>query len=353
MNYHLVKATIALFLFMVLFTIVSRAAFGVTAPQVRTALPEQKKITHTISSMGEVAGRRELAVNAPADVKIRSVCVSEGEQMTEGKTLLVAEPEELSLAIENLRQELKELQQARRQSREGAEGQDSPGGAGEEDRIRTEGRAEENELQRRLQELVRLQDRGGRICSDGTGMITEVNVKAGDKTTGSGDIRYEDAEQGLLVTARFNEEEREYLNKKSRVTVEGEDGTSISGLKIRSIAADREMPGEYLVTVKVSEKKLKIGSMAELKVESGDTLYDCCIPREALHQSEKGSCYVYVVQEEESLTGTHLLAVQREAALSDKNEEFAALEDLTPEEEVIVEADRELEDGCRIRRMEP
>ncbi|MCI8647799.1 MAG: hypothetical protein HFE76_13655 [Firmicutes bacterium] len=207
-------------------------------------------------------------------------------------------------------------------------------GAGEKSTVPREQTAEERELQRCLSELERLQAQGGRICADGRGLITEVNVKAGDKTTGSGDIRYADASQGVLITARFKEEEREYLNKKSRISLEGENGVSISGLKIKSIAADREAPGEYLVTAEVSEKKLKIGSMVEMKVESGDTLYNACIPREALHQGEKGAYYVYVLKEEEGLTGKQLIAIRREVSVADKNEEFAALEDMEGDQEV-------------------
>lgn len=350
MRYYLIKTTLGFFLFMAAFTIISRAVFGITAPQVRTVLPEQKKITHHVSSMGQAMGKQELAVNAPADVKVQRVCVAEGEPIREGKTLFVAEPEELSLTIENLQQELKALQEA------GAQSQEEPirfDQSGKGETPRTESTVEEKTLQRHLQELRDLQARGGRICADGRGLITEVNVKAGDKTTGNGDIRYADASQGLIITARFNEADREYLKKKSSITVETESGASISGLRIRSMAADKEMPGEYLVTVEVSDKKLKIGSMAEIKVESGDTLYDVCIPREALHQSEKGAYYVYVVKEEETLIGRHLTAVRADVAVSDKNEEFAALEDLTAEDEIILEADRELEDGCRIRRLEP
>lgn len=350
MNRHLIKATLRFFLFMAAFTLISRAAFGITAPQVRTVLPEQKKITHDISSMGEVRGRQELAVNVPADVKIQRVCVSEGEQMKEGMTLLIAEPLELELAIESLRQELSAAGETEPQNAE-AEGRAE--GAGNERMAQNKQTAEEKELQRRLLKLQELQARGGRVCADGRGLITEVNVKAGDKTTGSGDIRYADASQGLLITAGFDEEEREYLKKKSSISVEGENGVFLSGLKIKSITADKEVPGEYLVTAELAEKKLKIGSMAEMKVESGDTLYDICIPREALHQSERGAYYVYVIKEEETLTGKRLLAVRTEVTVADKNEEFAALEEIEGDQEVILEANRELEDGCRVRRLAP
>lgn len=342
MRQNVIKGAIGFLIFMAAFTVISRAAFGVTASRVRTEHPHRAAITHSISSQGEVRGKQELAVRVPEGLVIKKVCVSQGDSLSRGKTLFVLEPEELNYSIEVLKQELASDLQA-------------PG-----QQVNTlEQSTQENisvetiKKKQTLQILLQFQAKGGRVCAGGSGFVTEVNVKAGDRTTGGGDIRYTDASQGLFLTASFDEEQRKFLKKSGKVTVTGEQGTVLSDLKIKSIRPDEEQPGQYLVAVEVPGKHLKIGSRAEITVESREQIYETCIPRQALHQAEDGSYYLYTVGQEESITGLRQIATRTAVEVADKNESLAAVEGLEEGTEIITEADRELEDGSRIRRLEP
>ena len=104
--------------------------------------------------------------------------------------------------------------------------------------------------------------------------------------------------------------------------------------------------------MEVSGKIFKIGSMAEMNVESADKVFNYCVPREAVHQAENGAYYVYTIKESESVLGPRLEAVQTDVNLLDQNENSAAIDGLEEGQEVIVEASRELEDQCRVRRIE-
>lgn len=330
----IIKAVIGFFVLMLAFTVISRAAFSVTAVQVKTAAPEQEKIVHEISGSGELKGKQELAVSVVEGLGIQKVCVSEGEAVTKGRTLLVLKQSDLSYAIAACRAEL----EPKKEDSQLPETEDNT--------------VTKKQKQEQLQELLNLQANGGRVCAPEKGLITEVGVKAGDKTTGGGDVRYADASDGLLLTASFSKDDRDYLKKSGKVTVEGENGKSVPKLKVKSITADKEDPDAFLVTAEVPGKSFNIGSMAEMKVESADKAYDHCVPREAVHQSENGTYYVYTIKESESVLGPRLEAMQTDVTISDQNESSAAIDGLEEGQEVIVEASKELEDQCRVRRLE-
>lgn len=336
MRQNVIKGAIGFLIFMAAFTVISRAAFGITASRVRIEQPQRAAVTHSIRSQGEVRGKQELAVRVPEGLVIKQVCVSQGDSLSLGKTLFVLEPEELAYSIEVLKQELVSDLQA-------------PGQQSTQENVSVE----TIKKKQTLQILLQFQAKGGRVCAEGAGFVTEVNVKAGDRTTGGGDIRYTDASQGLFLTASFDEEQRKFLKKTGKVTVTGEQGTVLSDLKIKSIRPDEEQPGQYLVAVEVPGKQLKIGSRAEITVESREQIYETCIPRQALHQAEDGSYYLYTVGQEESITGLRQIAMRTAVEVADKNESLVAVEGLEEGTEIITEADRELEDGSRIRRLEP
>ena len=61
-----------------------------------------------------------------------------------------------------------------------------------------------------------------------------------------------------------------------------------------------------------------------------------------------------LVEEQETVLGTELIARKRKVKVLDQDEEYAALEDgtLTDMEQFIVDSDKEVKDGARIRQRE-
>lgn len=338
MKRKLLKVTLVFFLFMIAFTIISRTAFSVTAVQVQTVVPNQDEILHDFHASGELMGKQELAVSTVEGILVKTVSVSEGESVIRGRTLYQLDAEGLQEAIDSCRQEL-----ALPENHDDNRVQETE----EEGAFSTK-----EQKEKELRELLTLQLNGGRVCAKGAGMITEINIKAGDKTTGGGDILYADASQGLQLVVQITEEERESLNKSGTVTVTGENGKSVSNLKVNSISADKESPELYNVKVNIRSKKLKIGSMAEMEVEHTEGPFETCIPREALHLNDRGTYYVYAVKKTETVLGEQLEAQQINVELLDKNDTTAAVEGITREQEIITEAAKDIEDKSRVRRQD-
>ena len=77
--------------------------------------------------------------------------------------------------------------------------------------------------------------------------------------------------------------------------------------------------------------------------------YEACVPLEALHLNTEGY-YVYVVETEETVLGEQLTARQFPVTVTAKDHAAAAVEGVQPGHEIIVSADRIMEDGRRVRR---
>ena len=81
--------------------------------------------------------------------------------------------------------------------------------------------------------------------------------------------------------------------------------------------------------------------------------YSCCVPLSAVY-SDNGSDYVLLVKEKETILGTELTAEKRKVKVLGRDEEYVALEDgaVTEDEIFVVDSDKDIKDGARIRLKE-
>ena len=245
------------------------------------------------------------------------------------------------------------------------------------------------------EEIAKLQallDVQGRVAAPVKGMVTGVSVKAGTTTTGGGDILLSDLTGGASLTVTFPEEMRKYIREGSQAVVTAENSRNdLQGMQgaskamgqngqqrfsdrvtIRTVA-DSTLPGNgasdtgmsasgasgsspgdaaggsFTVTVDLPPEHFTAGETAILKVEvrSGD--YDTCIPAAALHLREKDQYYVNVAEKRSAILGEEWAVRQVDVELLEKNEKYAAVEGISPEQEIVTEASHTLEDGSRVK----
>ena len=264
-----------------------------------------------------------------------------------------------------------------------------------------------------IAKLQALLDVQGRVAAPVKGMVTGVSVRAGTTTTGGGDILLSDLSGGASLTVTFPEELRKYIREGAQAVVTAENGRNdLQGMPgtggngaqsgeaeagsqeimpgasqtmgqngqqrfsdrvtIRTVA-DSTLPGNgasdtgmsasgapgsspgdaaggsFTVTVDLPPEHFTAGETAILKVEvrSGD--YDTCIPAAALHLREKDQYYVNVAEKRSVILGEEWAVRQVDVELLEKNEKYAAVEGISPEQEIVTEASRTLEDGSRVK----
>ena len=208
---------------------------------------------------------------------------------------------------------------------------------------------EQMELQ--LEKLERLLEADGRICAPSDGLITEIAVNIGERTADTPAVRMADLTKGYRFTAELTKEQETYIGAGDEVTLTDSRRNQLEQLTVESVAADGENEGVYEISVPLPDDTLELGAAAVLDYSSPSQTYAMCVPHAALHLDERNQPYVLTYDEQDSVLGKELRARKVSVNILDQNESYAALADgsISSQDEVIVSADKAVDDGSRIR----
>ena len=208
---------------------------------------------------------------------------------------------------------------------------------------------EQMELQ--LEKLERLLEADGRICAPSDGLITEIAVNIGERTADTPAVRMADLTKGYRFTAELTKEQETYIGAGDEVTLTDSRRNQLEQLTVESVAADGENEGVYEISVPLPDDTLELGAAAMLDYSSPSQTYAICVPLAALHLDERNQPYVLTYDEQDSVLGKELRARKVCVNILDQNESYAALADgsISSQDEVIVSADKAVDDGSRIR----
>lgn len=208
---------------------------------------------------------------------------------------------------------------------------------------------EQMELQ--LEKLERLLEADGRICAPSDGLITEIAVNIGERTADTPAVRMADLTKGYRFTAELTKEQETYIGAGDEVTLTDSRRNQLEQLAVESVAADGENEGIYEISVPLPDDTLELGAAAVLDYSSTSKTYAICVPLAALHLDERNQPYVLTYDEQDSVLGRELRARKVSVNILDQNELYAALADgsISSQDEVIVSADKAVDDGSRIR----
>ncbi len=222
----------------------------------------------------------------------------------------------------------------------------------------TDSTARQGEISRQQQELtlnklLALKEAEGKITAPVRGMVTQIAITTGDFTTNGTAIRLADTSEGSRLVATVDKSHEKYVSKGSPVNI------SVSGSKeeitdytVANVAENEEDNTLLDVTIELPEGVLEAGTSAEIEIVQKSKNYSTVLPIQALHE-EQNVYYVFIVQEEEGVMGTELVAKRYEVEVADKNSTSAALAEgmLTGDQEIISSSSRVIEDGSRVRKM--
>ena len=217
----------------------------------------------------------------------------------------------------------------------------------------------QNEITSRQQELAlsklqALQKAEGKITAPVQGVVTNIAVTTGEFTTEGTAMRLADTSQGSRLVASVDKSNEEYVSKgcQAAISVPGSK-EKITKYTVTSITENEEDPALLDIVIDMPDGGLETGTRAEIEIVQKSENYSAVIPVQALHEEQNGS-YVLVMEEEQGVMGTELVAKRYEVKVQDKNSVQAALEDgiLTSEQEIISTSSRSIGDGSRVRKKE-
>lgn len=209
---------------------------------------------------------------------------------------------------------------------------------------------EQMELQ--LEKLEKLQEEGGRVCAPSDGLVTGISVQTGGMTTDTTAILLADLSKGCSFVGEITEDQEQYIGTGDLVTLTGSSkNKKFEELPVAAVTADEENEGIFRITVQIPEDTLELGAAATLEFTKKSEAYPICVPISALYLDEKNMPYVLVTDEVDSIMGTELTARKVSVTVLEQNESYAALAEgaVSSQQEVIVNSDKSVDDGSRVR----
>lgn len=225
--------------------------------------------------------------------------------------------------------------------------------------VSSDSTAKQNEITRQQQELAlgKLQDlqaAEGKVTAPVKGVVTQVAITTGDFTSDGTAVRLADTSKGSRLVVSVDKSNEAYISKGSQVKITASGKKeAITDYTVSNIAVNKEDQELLDVTVDLPQGVLEAGAAADIEIVQKSENYAAVLPVQALHE-EQNSYYVLVLQEEQGVLGTQLVAKRLEVEVLDKNSTDVAVADglLSEDQEVVKSSTRTIEEGSRVRKQE-
>ena len=210
------------------------------------------------------------------------------------------------------------------------------------------------QLERQKQKLLELEEAGGKLMAPQAGMIMEVYIQTGQRTTDTAAVTLTDTSAGLYYTAEIEKDELDYAAVGDAVVLK-KDGKERGSFQVDAIETLEN--GNALVTVRMdadAAEKFRLGEALSMEIRQEALLHASTVPVTALHE-ENGQYYIYVTEQVETVLGEEYRAGRIEVELLDKNDSYAAIEEgaLAKDAQVIVDSSRYIDAGSKVRLQKP
>lgn len=198
--------------------------------------------------------------------------------------------------------------------------------------------------------LKQLQADGGLLRAPADGTIAALSCEAGKRTTDEAAAALFDEAAGLTVQISLTEEQARFVSPgdAAQLTPAGKR-EAVSG----SVAAVLQTAeGAQAVIEAEAGQGLAVGASVEVALSRKTDSYRQCLPLSALHSDSSGD-FVLVIRERNGVLGMSMTAQRVPVEVLDEDGSRAAVSGALMEEDlVIIESDKEIGTGDRVRLVE-
>lgn len=185
----------------------------------------------------------------------------------------------------------------------------------------------------------------GQVLSPYEGVVTHIDLVAGRTTTGEELIKIGTGNYVFKGAYDSKSTIRIDLGDNVNVTLAGKRNSIDS--EIGKISINKEGMTEFISSLPQGGDYY-LGEKAEFKITTETEQYNQCIPIQALREDNYGY-YVLVIDEQEDILGTQLIAVRRNVNLLAKGTSIVAVEGLIGKSQVITDSNKYINPGDRVR----
>lgn len=185
----------------------------------------------------------------------------------------------------------------------------------------------------------------GQVLSPYEGVVTHIDLVAGRTTTGEELIKIGTGNYVFKGAYDSKSTIRIDLGDNVNVTLAGKRNSIDS--EIGKISINKEGMTEFISSLPQGGDYY-LGEKAKFKITTETEQYIQCIPIQALREDNYGY-YVLVIDEQEDILGTQLIAVRRNVNLLAKGTSIVAVEGLIGKSQVITDSNKYINPGDRVR----
>lgn len=208
------------------------------------------------------------------------------------------------------------------------------------------------EKEKELEKLKELTENGGTVTAPVDGVVTQMALITGQRTTDTAAVTMADISSGMRFTAQISEEDGKYVAVGDAVTLKA-GGKEYGDLQILSLEQDSENK-MITVTILLGPDILSIGDTAVFQTTKQSDSYPFTVPAGAIRMDNNKN-FVLVIEEEETVLGVQLAARRVDVTVVDQNGRYAAItsEVLSESSRVITFCEDYIKAGDRVRLREP
>ena len=187
------------------------------------------------------------------------------------------------------------------------------------------------------------------LKASASGMITGLNVKAGDKVTGESPLAEIQLESsGYQVSCSISKNDARKLQIGDEATIENIWGDDVSS-KVKSIKADTSNPNRQSIVVFAVEGNVQVGENLEFAVGGKSAKYDTVVPNSAVKEDADGR-FVYVVKVKATPLGNRYIATKAKVELLASDTANSAIQgELSEYDNVVTNSSRPLDNKQQVR----
>lgn len=197
----------------------------------------------------------------------------------------------------------------------------------------------------------RYRAKGGVVTSDVDGIVTEVKVTPGQRTTGETIATIAEGTSGYRFETELDEDQMKYVSRGDEAEILFSGSTIPVKVTIDSLNPKTDDNGKTSAKI-VAELPPETGALGlagVLSVTRKTQNYETCIPISALREESAGK-YVLAVEERESVMGIEQVAVKIPVKVLDKTSVRAAVEGaLGRDTKLITGSEKQIAEGDRVR----
>jgi len=191
---------------------------------------------------------------------------------------------------------------------------------------------------------------GNIITAESNGIIDEIYIKEGEKTTGSNLISLIPDKSKVLYKATLDGEKAKYIKAGDsiNVTLAGKQ-VPIDNVVVKSVRnVDDGKSMVEIIADMPDGTEASNGMSASMKHVKRTDEYDRIIPITSLRSTSQGD-YILVVKETNTVMGNEKSAYKLDVTVADKDSSFAAITNGLNDEIVIINSNKPISEGDRVR----